>query len=69
MQIAQKWSRVNSILLPNSFFQVTVNNTNAGRTSKHSEYWYAKKSRFPIKISDCIWQHQTYAWPEIYVVW
>ena len=30
-------------ILPNSFFQVTVKNTNDGRTSKHSEYDYAKK--------------------------
>ena len=42
--IARKGSRVNSFFfLQISFFQVTVNNTNDGRTSKHSEYRYAKK--------------------------
>ena len=50
-------------------FQVTVNNRNDCRTSKHSEYNYAKKlSDFPIEISVFSWQHQKYAKPEIYVV-
>ena len=44
---SQKLSRnpCNSIfnLLSNQFFQVTENNTNDGRTSKHSEYDYTEK--------------------------
>ena len=41
--IARKCSRGNGIFLPILFFQVTVNNTNDGRASKHFEYDYAKE--------------------------
>ena len=40
--VVRKCSRVNSFVLPNEFFQVTVN-TNNVPTSKHSEYDYAQK--------------------------
>ena len=57
--VERKSSRVNYNFLRNSFFQVTVNNTNDGRTLKPSEYDYVKK---------CQWKCQKYARPEIYIV-
>ena len=65
--IEQKCSRVSSIFLPNSFFQVSVNNTNNVRMSKYSEYDYTTKmSNFPTQISDFTRQYQKYARPETY---
>ena len=70
--IERKCSRVDSIFVLNTFFQITVNNANDAPTSKRSKYDYAKIhptlfytvdtfQRNPCKIKPCITRHRTHS--------